>query len=76
MQEIAKSHDKSTAQFLFAGLYNTAFLPLPKSVTPSRIKENTELFDFELSEEEMKQIDQLDGVVGKAKRSRYCSILS
>ena len=30
-------------------------------------KENTELFDFELSEEEMKTIDQLDGVVGKAK---------
>lgn len=67
MQEIAKSHDKSIAQVSLRWSLQHGFLPLPKSVTPSRIKENTELFDFELSEEEMKQIDQLDGVVGKAK---------
>ena len=67
MQEIAKSHNKSIAQVSLRWSLQHGFLPLPKSVTPSRIKENTELFDFELSEEEMKQIDQLDGVVGKAK---------
>ena len=67
MQEIAKAHQKSIAQVALRWSLQHGFLPLPKSVTPSRIKENTELFDFELSEEEMQQIDQLDGVVGKAK---------
>ncbi|MGM9903061.1 oxidoreductase, aldo/keto reductase [Enterococcus sp. 10A9_DIV0425] len=67
MKEIAEAHDKSIAQIALRWSLQHEFLPLPKSVTPSRIKENTELFDFELSEEEMKTIDQLDGVVGKAK---------
>ncbi|MEG0384712.1 MAG: aldo/keto reductase, partial [Solibacillus sp.] len=33
---------------------------IPKSVTPSRIKENTELFHFELSNETMAQLDALN----------------
>jgi diketogulonate reductase-like aldo/keto reductase len=34
-------------------------LPLPKSTTPSRIKENAAVFDFELSEKEIQTINQL-----------------
>lgn len=33
------------------------FVPLPKSVTPSRIEENADVYDFELSEEDMKKLD-------------------
>jgi len=33
------------------------FIPLPKSVTKSRIEENAQIYDFELTAEEMKSLD-------------------
>ena len=36
------------------------FVPLPKSVTPSRIWSNTHLYDFVLDEHDMQQLDNLD----------------
>ncbi|MNY67640.1 Glyoxal reductase [compost metagenome] len=41
------------------GLQNRIVI-IPKSVTPSRIKENSEIFDFELSVEEVSAISALD----------------
>ncbi|WP_371179796.1 aldo/keto reductase [Enterococcus casseliflavus] len=66
MKALAEKHQKSIAQVALRWSLQHGFLPLPKSVTPSRIEENIHVFDFELSEEDMKTIDQLDGVVGKA----------
>ena len=67
MQEIAAKHNKSVAQVALRWSLQHGFLPLPKSVHADRIKENSEIFDFELTTEEMSAIDNLDGVVGKAK---------
>ena len=40
-------------------MLQTGVLPLVKSVTPSRIKENIDAFDFELSQQEMFEIASL-----------------
>lgn len=67
LEEIAKAHGKTVAQVVLRWSLQKGFVPLPKSVTPSRIKENIELFDFELSEFEMGLIDALQGKAGQAR---------
>lgn len=57
LQPLIKKYNKSAAQILLRWSLQMGFVPLPKSVTPSRIQENAEVFDFELSEEEMKGLE-------------------
>ena len=45
------------------------FVPLPKSATPSRVAENADVYDFELSAEEMSAIDALDAGYDKDGKS-------
>ena len=59
LKEIAESHGKSAAQVCIRWEMQHGILPLPKSVTPSRIAQNADVFDFVLSEEEMKKIDAI-----------------
>ena len=66
IKELAAKYNKTIAQIALRWSLQHGFLPLPKSVTPSRIEENLAVFDFELSPEDLQTIDQLDGVVGKA----------
>lgn len=67
LERIADTHNKTVAQVVLRWSLQKGFLPLPKSVTPSRIKENIELFDFELSEFDMGLIDALQGKAGSAR---------
>lgn len=60
LEEIAKKYNKSVAQVCIRWSYQNGFLPLPKSVTPARIKENFNIFDFELSEEDMQKIGSIE----------------
>ncbi len=64
MKELAEKYGKSIAQICIRWSLQMGFLPLPKSVTPSRIKENADVFGFELSKEDVKLIAGLKGCVG------------
>ena len=59
LKTIAANHGKSVAQVVIRWVMQTGVLPLVKSVTPSRIKENFDVFDFELSQQEMLEIASL-----------------
>lgn len=58
--EIAKKYGKSPAQVIIRWQLQREVVCIPKSTTPSRIKENIEVFDFILAEEDMQQIDSFD----------------
>ncbi|RXW24944.1 hypothetical protein EST38_g908 [Candolleomyces aberdarensis] len=59
-QEIASRYQREPAQILLRWSLQKGFVPLPKSSTPSRIQSNANLYDFELSEEDMAKLDALD----------------
>lgn len=52
VQEIASNHEKTVAQIALAWSFAEGFLPLPKSVTVSRIQANLDCFEIELNQEE------------------------
>lgn len=56
VQEIAANHGKSVAQIALAWSLAEGFLPLPKSVTTSRIQANLDCFGIELSHEEIETL--------------------
>jgi diketogulonate reductase-like aldo/keto reductase len=58
--DIARRHGKSPAQVLLRWGLQHGRSVIPKSTKPSRIKENIDVFDFDLSIEEMAAIDALD----------------
>ena len=57
---IAKNHNKSVAQVILRWLTQRGIVVIPKSVHKERIIENFNIFDFELSQEDMEKIAALD----------------
>ena len=58
--EIARGHSKSAAQVMLRWHLQSGRSAIPKSVKPARIAENVDVFDFELTQEELASIDALD----------------
>jgi 2,5-diketo-D-gluconate reductase A len=60
LTDIAAAHDKSIAQVVLRWLIQRGVVVIPKSVRPDRMAENMQVFDFELSPQEMAAIADLD----------------
>ncbi|WP_105992492.1 aldo/keto reductase [Staphylococcus simulans] len=60
VKQIAEEVDKSPAQVIIRWNLQHDVVVIPKSVTPSRIKENIQVFDFELTDNQMQRLDDLN----------------
>ena len=60
VQELAAKYNKTPAQIALRWNLQHDVVTIPKSVRPSRIAENAQIFDFELSQEDMNLLDTLD----------------
>lgn len=67
LKQLTEKYQKTVAQIVLRWSIQHGFLPLPKSVTAERIAENINIFDFELSEDDMLLIDGFYGKAGSAK---------
>lgn len=58
--EIASKYNKSTAQVILRWNIQSEIMTIPKSVRRERMEENANIFDFELTIEELERINELD----------------
>ncbi len=65
LREIGAKYQKGTAQVCIRWIIQHGILPLPKTVNPDRMAENADVFDFELTAEEMRIIDELKNLGGQ-----------
>ncbi|MBE7043950.1 MAG: aldo/keto reductase [Ruminococcaceae bacterium] len=68
--KLAEKYQRSVAQICIRWCLQNGTVPLPKSVTPSRIYENTKVFDFELSAEDVAIINRLPACGGSSHPDR------
>lgn len=59
-QELSVKYQKSPVQIVLRWDIQKGVVTIPKSANPERIKHNADIFDFELSQEDMSKIDRLD----------------
>ncbi|PRZ00885.1 aldo/keto reductase [Marinilabilia salmonicolor] len=60
LKDLSEKYSKSIAQIVLRWDLQKGVVTIPKSVKKNRIEENASIFDFEISEEDMKKIDALD----------------
>lgn len=63
--KIAAKHGKTAAQTIIRWHLDNDFMVIPKSVTPSRIRQNFEVFDFKLDAEDLAEIAAMDDANGR-----------
>lgn len=60
LDSIADAHDKEPVQVLIRWDIQRGVIPIPKASSESHLEENIDVFDFELSDKQMKQLDELN----------------
>lgn len=66
IKSISAKYNKTNAQVMLRYLLQKKIAAIPKSITPARLKENIEVFDFNLSGADMKTLSDLE--VGECAR--------
>jgi 2,5-diketo-D-gluconate reductase A len=64
---LVKKHGRTPAQVVIRWHLDRGYIVIPKSVTPSRIRENFDVFDFSLDADDLAKIaatDRKDGRIG------------
>jgi 2,5-diketo-D-gluconate reductase A len=65
IRALAAKHGKTWAQIVIRWHIDSGMAVIPKSVTPERIRENFDVFDFELSPDDLAQVSKLDRSDGR-----------
>lgn len=60
IKEIAEKYQKSPGQILLRHLVQHNIIVIPKSINPGRITSNIDIFDFDITSDDMKRLDGLD----------------
>ena len=67
LQKIGSSHGKSASQIALRWLTQQGFAAIPKTTNPKHLKENLDIFNFSLSQNEMQEIERLN------QNQRFCA---
>jgi 2,5-diketo-D-gluconate reductase A len=60
IRQLAARHNRTPAQIVLRWHPQLGNVAIPRSVTPERLEQSFRIFDFELSEEDMRSLDDLD----------------
>jgi 2,5-diketo-D-gluconate reductase A len=71
VRQVADAHGKTPAQVLLRWCVQRGIPVIPKSTHRERLEENAQIFDFELSEDEMVAMDGLDTTEGTAEAREH-----
>ncbi|SIS64045.1 aldo/keto reductase [Salimicrobium flavidum] len=74
VQRIAAQHEKTGAQVIIRWHLQNNRVVIPKSTTPARIEENFNVFDFELTKDDMKKLNGLDRGQRKGRKPSEMNI--
>ena len=60
MEEIAEKYNKTTAQLLLRWNIQQGIIPIPKSKNEQRLQQNIDVFDFEITKEDMEELNHMN----------------